>query len=94
MELNLDSFFVAFDKCLEAFDGAVKVVLDGTFPHCGDAVTRERKFPVRFDVANDIIREFLVPEFRIALGLACKLAAVLVPKTAVYEDHHAVLENE
>ena len=50
--------------------------------------------PVRLDVANDIVREFLVPEFRIALGLACKLAAVLVPKTAVYKDNHAVLENE
>ena len=39
--LNLDSFFVAFDKCLEALDGAIKIVLDGTFPHCGDAVARE-----------------------------------------------------
>ena len=35
---NLDAFFVALDKSLETFNSAVKVVLDGTFPHGGDAV--------------------------------------------------------
>ena len=92
--LNLDGLLVACDKCLETFHGALKIALDGAFPDGGDAKTLQRKFPVRLDVANDVVVELVVPEISVAFGTAGELAAMLVPKTPVDENGHAVLEEE
>ena len=94
MFLDLYCFFVACYKSLESLDGAVEVVLDGTFPDGSHAKALQRKFPVGFDVAYHVVREFLVPEFRIALGAARELATMLVPKASVYKNDYAMLENE
>ena len=71
-----------------------KIVLDGTFPYGRHAVTLQRQSPVRLGIANDIVREFLVPKFRIALGATRELAAVLVPEASVDKDCYAVFEDE
>jgi hypothetical protein len=92
--LDLDGFLVACDKCFETFDSALKIALDGAFPDSSYTETLQRKLPVRLDVANDVVVELVVPEIRVAFGAARKLAAMLVPETAVDKNGHAVLEKE
>lgn len=68
-----------------------EVIFERTFPNRRRPVPEHGKFPVRLDITYNVVRKFVIPEFRIALGAARKPTAMLMPEASVHEHDYPIL---